>query len=83
MAILVLVRHAQTIWNAEERWQGQTDIPLSPEGEVEVGHLARRLARERFDLVVMGRHARGRIAGSIASSAPCTVVTMPITPQSR
>lgn len=35
------------------------------------------LSRESFDLVVMGRHARGRVAGSVASSAPCTVVTMP------
>lgn len=60
MAILVLVRHAQTIWNAEERWQGQTDIPLSPDGEVEVAHLARRLARERFERVIASDLTRAR-----------------------
>jgi XTP/dITP diphosphohydrolase len=28
----VLIRHAESIWNAEERWQGQADPPLSARG---------------------------------------------------
>jgi len=31
---LVLLRHGETPWNAERRWQGQTDVELS-----EIGHL--------------------------------------------
>jgi len=30
---LLLVRHGQSTWNAEGRWQGQADPPLSPLGE--------------------------------------------------
>lgn len=30
---LLLVRHGQSTWNAEQRWQGQADPPLSPLGE--------------------------------------------------
>jgi alpha-ribazole phosphatase/probable phosphoglycerate mutase len=29
---LLLARHGQTIWNAERRFQGSTDVPLSPLG---------------------------------------------------
>ncbi len=32
MTELLLVRHAQSTWNAEGRWQGQADPPLSEHG---------------------------------------------------
>lgn len=33
---VILVRHGPTAWTAEGRLQGQTDVPLSPEGEAQV-----------------------------------------------
>ena len=33
MTRLLLVRHGQSVWNAEGRWQGQADPPLSDLGE--------------------------------------------------
>lgn len=30
---LLLVRHGESTWNAEHRWQGRADPPLSPRGE--------------------------------------------------
>ena len=33
MTRLLLVRHGQSVWNAEGRWQGQADPPLSELGE--------------------------------------------------
>jgi broad specificity phosphatase PhoE len=33
MKRLLLVRHGQSTWNAEQRWQGHADPPLSPLGE--------------------------------------------------
>lgn len=32
MPEILLIRHAQSTWNAEGRWQGQSDPPLSPAG---------------------------------------------------
>ena len=31
-----LLRHGRTAWNGEYRYQGRTDVPLSPEGEAEL-----------------------------------------------
>jgi probable phosphoglycerate mutase len=62
---LLIVRHGQSIWNAEGRWQGQADPPLSAEGETQARTAAERLASGpggvTFDLVVssdLGRAVR-------------------------
>jgi broad specificity phosphatase PhoE len=44
MPTLHFVRHGVTAWNAEGRIQGQTDVPLSPEGRRQADELADRLA---------------------------------------
>jgi broad specificity phosphatase PhoE len=43
---LLLVRHGETIWNQENRWQGQADVPLSESGLVQAQRLAQRLLSE-------------------------------------
>lgn len=40
----VFVRHGESIWNAENRWQGQSDIALSERGRREAREVAPRLA---------------------------------------
>ena len=37
---LTLVRHGETIWHAENRYAGSTDIPLSPRGQEQAEKLA-------------------------------------------
>jgi broad specificity phosphatase PhoE len=44
---LVLVRHGETDWNQESRWQGQADVPLSESGEAQALRLAQRFLTER------------------------------------
>ncbi|HEU4726608.1 MAG TPA: histidine phosphatase family protein [Kofleriaceae bacterium] len=41
---LLLVRHGETPWNREGRYQGRTDVPLSPEGLAQAQALGKRLA---------------------------------------
>jgi glucosyl-3-phosphoglycerate phosphatase len=47
----VLWRHGQTIWNAEARFQGQTDIPLDEIGQAQAERAARLLAALRPDQI--------------------------------
>lgn len=52
MPLLVLVRHGQSIWNAEDRFTGWVDVPLSEKG-IDEARQAGRLLREanyRFDV---------------------------------
>lgn len=39
---LYLIRHGETAWNKEKRFQGWTDIPLSAEGEAQAEKLGKR-----------------------------------------
>lgn len=41
---ILLVRHGETPWNREGRYQGRTDIPLSETGQAQVRALGLRLA---------------------------------------
>lgn len=41
---ILLVRHGETPWNREGRYQGRTDIPLSETGQAQVKALGQRLA---------------------------------------
>jgi glucosyl-3-phosphoglycerate phosphatase len=43
---LLLIRHGQSTWNAEQRWQGHADPPLSPLGEQQAREAGRRLKDE-------------------------------------
>src|SRR5215207_3126914 len=49
---VVLWRHGQTVWNAENRFQGQTDVPLDEVGVQQAGRAARLLAALAPNLIV-------------------------------
>lgn len=46
MTRLILIRHGETDWNAEGRWQGQIDVPLNEKGREHARRLATELAGE-------------------------------------
>lgn len=45
MTYLYLIRHGETDWNVEGRWQGQADVPLNAKGREQAAQIARTLAR--------------------------------------
>jgi len=55
---LVCVRHGRTAWNADLRFQGQTDVPLDAHGRGQALSLAERLRETPLDLAVSSDLAR-------------------------
>lgn len=53
-----VVRHGESIWNADGRYQGQTDVPLSHVGLLQASSLAERLTGQHFDAVYSSDLAR-------------------------
>jgi alpha-ribazole phosphatase len=51
MTKLLLIRHGQTEWNVECRWQGQTDVPLNLKGIEQAAQLAQRLQSSGLDAI--------------------------------
>lgn len=51
MTTLVLIRHGQSLWNAQNRFTGWTNIDLSEKGEGEAKEAGERLANVKFDVV--------------------------------
>lgn len=60
MARILLLRHGQSTWNAESRWQGWADAPLSDEGLAQAETMGARLAAsaDRFSRLVSSDLAR-------------------------
>ena len=63
---VLLARHGETTWNAEGRYQGQEDIPLSPVGEAQAAALADRLRGVPIARAVASPLSRARRTAAIA-----------------
>jgi broad specificity phosphatase PhoE len=68
-ASLLLIRHAESSWNAAGRWQGHGDPPLSDRGRAQANALARELARETIDVLVSSDLRRAAETAAILGQA--------------
>ena len=57
---ILLVRHGETPWNREGRYQGRTDIPLSDTGQAQVRNLGERLKHVDIKLAVASPLSRAK-----------------------
>jgi broad specificity phosphatase PhoE len=63
---VLLARHGETPWNAEGRYQGQIDIPLSEVGERQARSLGERLRDVAITRAVASPLARARRTAELA-----------------
>lgn len=68
MKRLFLVRHGQTDWNLEERWQGNIDVPLNAEGVNQAHAVAARFKREAVSAVYSSDLARAKATADIIAA---------------
>ncbi len=66
MARLLLLRHAESEWNAQGRWQGQADTPLTERGKRHAGEAGPLLAT--FEMLVCSDLCRARQSAEIIAS---------------
>jgi 2,3-bisphosphoglycerate-dependent phosphoglycerate mutase len=67
---ILAIRHGETAWNSDGRYQGQTDVALNAAGREQATWVARALARERIDAVYSSDLARAvQTAQTLATQA--------------
>ena len=75
MTVVLLARHGQSDWNAERRWQGHADRPLSARGREQAAALAERLADIALDGVYSSDLRRARDTARAVAEAQGLEVT--------
>lgn len=67
---ITLLRHGESVGNAESRWQGQADYPLTDRGRAQAKALAVRWKREKmkFDYLIASPLSRTRETAEIIAS---------------
>ncbi|MBD2100928.1 2,3-diphosphoglycerate-dependent phosphoglycerate mutase [Leptolyngbya sp. FACHB-261] len=60
MALMVIVRHGQSIWNLENRFTGWTDVDLTEEGRREAREAGEQMAHLHFDIAFTSKLKRAQ-----------------------
>lgn len=78
MLQVYLVRHGETEWNAARRIQGQSDSPLTANGEHQARLVAQRVSKQGITHVITSDLGRTRrTAQIIAEACGCEVINDP------
>jgi len=76
MLQVYLVRHGETVWNAERRIQGQSDSPLTEKGEQQAHQVGERVKKLGITHVISSDLGRTRRTAEIIADACGCVVTL-------
>ena len=75
---LIAIRHGETEWNSQGRFQGHLNSVLNQEGRAQAEALGERLAKERFDLLLSSDLGRAlQTASAIAMRTGHEIVVEP------
>jgi len=66
---LVLIRHGETDWNVEGRWQGQADVPLNARGREQAAQIAQSLINSGIAAIYSSDLTRTRDTAELLSQA--------------
>ena len=76
---LMVVRHGETEWNAQQRFQGHGDSPLTPKGRSDIRALGRRLKNVAFERLISSDLGRTmQTAALIAEQTGHAIVSEPL-----
>jgi len=67
MATLILIRHGQTLWTEQKKYQGHTDVRLSVKGRQRMNLLSKRLDKIGIDFLYTSPLKRARESCAILS----------------
>jgi broad specificity phosphatase PhoE len=76
---LFLIRHGETGWNVEGRYQGQADPPLNDQGLRQANSLAHRLRGRGLDVLYTSPLLRARVTADTVGR----VLHLPVIPDAR
>jgi probable phosphoglycerate mutase len=69
VATITFVRHGNTDFNNEKRAQGHINNPLNATGRAQAAEVAKRLAEEKWDILISSDLLRARETAEIVSAA--------------
>ena len=69
MVEIILVRHGETDWNNDRRFQGQVDLPLNKTGLAQGKALAEQLKNEKFDRLITSSLQRAKVTAEMIVDA--------------
>lgn len=76
MTKIIFVRHGETVWNLERRYQGQLDSPLSPGGLMQAQEVGKALSKRKLGAIYSSDLGRALLtAESIAKHHPLNPIT--------
>ena len=79
MTSLIVIRHGETDWNRQHRFQGQIDVPLNALGLEQARRLGQRLATAPIDALIVSDLQRARqTAQAVADVQGCDVKIDPL-----
>jgi alpha-ribazole phosphatase len=69
MTRFILVRHGETDWNLEGRWQGQAEVPLNGRGREQAAQIAHALSAESISAIYSSDLSRARETAQVIADS--------------